>query len=1336
MVPFRIDIMVRRRIRVREGSVANRSGIEHLPSSDDSVVAGSDGFALSFSGGRGILVLKDQALAEAVTVEYLEFVIPDIAFPFDISSGVRGLRHRRHLLSRMTVSVPLADLEHRVMCRLQESAWYGETKIGFEKDYISVLTRYGPQGSRIPFSFRLMPSLGGAGLELLVDEPRAYGALPMSLFPASNACIQQLAGIRPSGFGISFTDLVKQILIGVLPGRGWRLPDYQTVRLVRLELLPDRAVLEYRHPDFVESMTDNPFVRGGTAEVERLRRQEERRMVREADSLLAEGENADARLAYGRILERDSDNPLVASRLAGIDVLDSDLRDTARSLAQTILVNHPGRTDLLAILIQGAALADDPVAEEAALAQLGEDNSALERLATGMRRGRLLVDSDPAQAAVAFEGALAARREDREALDALLTAYASLGDRDRVRNLISRWIAVHRQSGERAAAHIRAGEVLLYDLCEPSEAARHFERASLIDPKSDLAAWGLAESLSRCGEIERAIAHFERLERKLNEAGDTTGAARAMIEIGSIWQERGELSIAAGRLREALDLAPGLAQSRVQLARVLLDMSRFAQAASEFETALHRSGDMCREPWWAKAGLELASVYLNELEDPAAAEQWTRTVIENAEDPTEAKAKLVSILTSQKRFDTLAVEFEQELEEAQSVELVLGLASARRDHGDLDGAFDALFNGRKRFPDSSEMSDALIEISRQTGNNEYLRDALSERIGSIASAKRRATMAIELAHLEIEKFDNPSAAIYWFKMVRDQPGMTQEMRRGLNAAFARLCETAEGMRDQGEFDAARILFATVRREADGVVGCAAALGEAETALEIEDFEEALEAATFASGGPQELHFRAAIAGARALTALGKVVEAVGLLEQASEKADEEKAAELIVYATAISPSDFVDRERTRFLLERALSADPDRQDMDEALIKILEASDDRVDLAEYLVRSRGDQLVPARFRRATKIFIEAGQNNRAIEVLTQLFKQTREIDDAYGLTMMLKESRRFNDVAGLLGLEGNSSQIDELLQQELSEIVEILVAKGELESAFSAAECLVRHVDLNGARAARAAELAQQLGRNDRASELWRSAIAKDDRTSWMSQAVVLLDPQKNAEELTELLTSLEQRDGQIESEDQMLIDHSKVDLDFSAGREDEAIERMVEIVGRFPADERSWKRLVAMISRRGNWQELVKQMRQRIESLEDFAIRMEAVLELGQLLEEKLGDEIGAQQAYDRVLAEQPDNQSALRARASLAYRRRKWERLDNYLSLIEPAPDDLEVEQWRAAVADHVERREDAYASYQQLLAGNPTDTEAVEGIGKLTENTDLEGKLSDAFDRFRRK
>lgn len=514
------------------------------------------GFSFQLDGGRALLRLEGEPVGGLAKLDALEMRVPNLTLPFDITRGVGGLRNRRLVLHRLALSARVGALAAAASSRARGPLTGGLAACASD-GAITVLAELGPEGRRVHATFRLVPGPPGGELSFAVDEARCYGPLGAPLTGAPFEVLAAVGWFRLDGADARPSSLVQEALRAILPPRGWRIPDAGGAALARVALGEDLCGVEY------VARGEEPAAAGQPgAGIDWLRRCEELRAVREGDRLLARGALEEAREAYARAAARDPGSPAAAARLASIDLASGERRRAARAAIAAARARFPERTDLLAAAAHGAALDGDDRGEVEVLSLLSASSTPLERYAAGLRLGRLLSERDPARAQRCFEDALAARGEDAAALGGLARLAGAAGDRRRFDALARRWVSAAGDAGERAAAQAGAGAVLSERFGDGAAAARRLELAVAEAPADRALRVGLARAAASCGDLGRAMALLDEVERGALADGDPAGAAAALAAAGRIWLAASEPGLAAARFREALALGAGSEELR------------------------------------------------------------------------------------------------------------------------------------------------------------------------------------------------------------------------------------------------------------------------------------------------------------------------------------------------------------------------------------------------------------------------------------------------------------------------------------------------------------------------------------------------------------------------------------------------------------------------------------------------------------------------------------------------------------------------------------------------------------------------------------------------------
>lgn len=985
------------------------------------------GFTLSFSEDRGLLSTNDLYIDDIAVVEKLDLLIPQPSFPLDMSDGIESLRHRRHELGRFRLTILAGGLERALKERLQTSGLFTLWAIAFEEDHLSVLLTEGATDG-YAFSLRLLPTPTETGFNLLIDSPTAYGPSTRNLLDTAASAVEALFGIRPQGLHILLPNLVHSALIRVLPDRGWRLPNDTEKQLTDVRISADRIVFQYTHPDLAVA-TDASDRKQRSEKLETLKTKEESRITEIGDNFVTAGNLEDARRFYTKLLDRDPDAAFAAARVAMLDVVHADTRETAVSLIENALSYAPKRRDLNAVLLHGAAIFKDAEKEKKALETILDHGNSCERMAAGVRLGRMLLDDAPETAVSILERVANIRRNDKTALDALMHAVVVVKDLERLSRLIPRRIAAETTPEGRAEAHAFVGGILL-TLNEVHDAAVHFEKAVLADPKNLAAAWGQAEALCLLGDTTRAIERFESLTTRLHALGDKRGASNAAARLADIWLEKNELSLAVQRLVESIESAPDRPDRRLRLAEVWMNTDRPEASAMEIETALKLLGETPNAALEASALVTLSGIYLYDLNDLEAARTTARRGIQRTPSVEGCKDILRRVLERKGHAQDAAGQFDTPGD-------VLETAHDFRDLGETRTAIQMLEKGVTQFPENMEIADAIIELCRQDGAREQLYLSLIERIETVGSPRRRAEMEVELGNLCLTDKENPSAAICWFRSALEKVP-SRDAETGIAAAAKMLQGQAEQLLADGNAEAADMIFAAVQEDTGGTDAYADRLANAEAALAGGDLTTAAMLSAALSLAPRETRIRAAIVTAGVLAAEGRTERAVQLLEQAvSGQVDSGKRL-LYIGAVKINATHLADPEAAAEFLQRVVKSNPKDEEADTALMELLSLGADRVRLAEYLAVKR-TPFNQERFRRAAELFKESGLNERAAVVLETLYRETDAIDDLFILAELLRKIGNHEVLIGMLEERRNEDpRVDEMLKRDLAVYADLL----------------------------------------------------------------------------------------------------------------------------------------------------------------------------------------------------------------------------------------------------------------------------------------------------------
>lgn len=226
-----------------------------------------------------------------------------------------------------------------------------------------------------------------------------------------------------------------------------------------------------------------------------------------------------------------------------------------------------------------------------------------------------LQSGDPAGAVVGLERAAGIDPESAWIRYNLAVAYREAG---RLEEAQSEFLAALERDRDYRNAHFNLG-TLLAAQGDYAGAARHFARASEIDPLDHAARLELAVAASRLGQTERATAEIERLvaeapqwvEARLALAtllgsqgrdAEALAVATASLSLDATLSERSAVHTLVGRLlessspaaaqdhfRSAIELSPDAEEARFRLALMLGRSRDFADSAAEFARLVRSS---------------------------------------------------------------------------------------------------------------------------------------------------------------------------------------------------------------------------------------------------------------------------------------------------------------------------------------------------------------------------------------------------------------------------------------------------------------------------------------------------------------------------------------------------------------------------------------------------------------------------------------------------------------------------------------------------------------------------------------------------------------------------
>ena len=552
---------------------------------------------LRLAVSRGLLGIELDApwAVGPLRVLELQAVLPGVRFPVDLTGGVARFRHRRGALAKLVLEVPVSELVAWAAPRLRGLLDETIPELVLAPTEAGVLVGIRRGAAALAFDAVIAPIDGT--LRVLPERARGVGlgAPPHVLAMRALGAVVGSLG-HAVGSAILISGAAAQLAREVLPAAGARAPSVASMRWDVPVAELGRFTLEARNGAAPPELSDRI-----------LRALELAELAGEADASAFAGDLEDARDRYLAVLERAPRHPEITQRLAWIDAVTGGRAEGA-----------------LSTLVDALPAVDTGALGGQLLAAVGDLDGARVALARGARAepyGPLAALLWLSLAQLGDERDVASLGERLDALDqaiarapsldlarwARLEVRLDLADLRGAKADIDHLEAAARGADARHAVFRRAADAFLARGFLVDSASL-FERALRYAPDNVDAVIGLARSLRAAGRDRRALDLFARAVALAGRQGAPAHAAelelgRALAELtgdrpaavarvraippglpesfearfleGRWRAELGDLagaSLAFGRLRDAVDLAPELdADRRSSIAAMLVE---------------------------------------------------------------------------------------------------------------------------------------------------------------------------------------------------------------------------------------------------------------------------------------------------------------------------------------------------------------------------------------------------------------------------------------------------------------------------------------------------------------------------------------------------------------------------------------------------------------------------------------------------------------------------------------------------------------------------------------------------------------------------------------------
>ncbi len=514
-------------------------------------------------GGVGIELSAPMTVGP-LRVLQVEWSLPGLSFPLDLSGGVREFRHRRGVLQGV-----LLELDPELL---------GRWLTGRAKDLLGGLTRDvavwpNPDGLGIGLSgadgcvaFELLwaPSAGIA--RLVIDQPRVAGSLRGPAISHVLRVTDRILGrfARRSGRIIDFGDVCKELVRAVLPPLGVRVPSVEGWWLSGWRVEGERFAVAGR-------------VDAGRVELsgEALAALELAESIGEADELLVAGRSDDARAVYMTSLERAPRHPELCRTIASIDKDYEERYEAALGLlVEALPATHFGLVGAELL----ASVGDDGGAELAVRRQADAERFAPLAALLWVRLAEMCESSE--RRGQALDAALACSPSSEPARWARLRFRLFTGDVNGALGDAEHLEAAARGSTAKHAVIVAAAsEFQAHGHTLP--ARRSFERALRYLPTDVAATLGLARCFLADGGARRALVLLRRAAELV--ADDSPSYPEVQLELAKLLASHArDLPDAIARARRVTGRSRFLVEARALEARWRAQLGDVAGAGVAF----------------------------------------------------------------------------------------------------------------------------------------------------------------------------------------------------------------------------------------------------------------------------------------------------------------------------------------------------------------------------------------------------------------------------------------------------------------------------------------------------------------------------------------------------------------------------------------------------------------------------------------------------------------------------------------------------------------------------------------------------------------------------------
>jgi tetratricopeptide (TPR) repeat protein len=644
---------------------------------------------------------------------------------------------------------------------------------------------------------------------------------------------------------------------------------------------------------------------------------------------------------------------------------------------------------------------------------------------------------------------------------------------------------------------------------------------------------------------------------------------------------------------------------------------------------------------------------------------------------------------------------------------------AERQLDDLPRAAEAFARSAEQGGDGPEVLEALERVYARQGDSRALAEVIERRIGVETLPSAQADLLHRLASLQVGPLEDKAQGLATLRLAlerdpsHDKSRLAVEALLGEEALFDEVFDTLETVYRASSrgADLGRLYERKVDRAPSQQARTRARLALARVlekdANDAAGAQRALAAAVLDDPADPDVVLELERIAERT-GAWSDAADALGRALEAAERAAKQAAAAGESAPSAASSAlwsrlghwrrDKVEDYRgAELAFTKALDDDRDNVDLVRAVEELTRGPGrerDRVAVLRRLIRLEGD---PARKRELCREVVDTAEN---------VLADSRLAEDA------LKELLEENESDGWA-----YEQLTRLREEasDHEQVIALLEKRAQLAAGDEAAA--LRH---------RAAEVAaEKLSDRPRAIGIYAQLFADDaSDTRACDRLRTLYAATERHEDLAKLLRQLAPAAASVSERAALRIELAHLVLERFAATQD-AVDTLRAVLEEDPDHEAAAAELARVLDaagRHGELAELTTTGALRAKERGDAEAEIAARLRLGEILELKVGDAGAALEAYEEVIAKDPDRRDGLEAVARLAEGRARWDRASAALARL------VQTATGEAAVGLSLR-----LAKAREELGDVPGVEQALEGaLAFEMTNTDVRARLAKVYER----